>query len=385
MKKIVIASDSFKGSVTSMEVAQEAELAILEIFPECEIIKIPIADGGEGTVETLVSFMNGSIVCCPVNGPLEETIEGKYGILGDGKTAIIEMASVSGLALLSADKRNPMRTTTFGTGQLIKDALLRGYRDFIIGIGGSATNDAGTGMLQALGFHFLDSKGNKLGKGGQILEHIITIDDSDILPELKEANFKVACDVKNPFSGSNGAAHVYARQKGADDEMIISLDKGLRNFAKIISEKFQIDMNTVAGSGAAGGLGGGFVVFLQAELTSGIRMILNAIGFDELIKGAELIITGEGKLDEQTKMGKAPCGILEAGLKQNIPVIAIGGDVKNVEELNKRGFLAVLPILPFPATTEQAMEKEFTRSNIRRTLEQQLRVIKKYGYEQLHT
>lgn len=378
MKKIVIASDSFKGSVTSLEIAHEAEQAILKIFPECQVIKIPVADGGEGTVEALVSSMNGKLVYRRVQGPLEEQTVASYGLINSGKTAVLEMASASGLALLSQDRRNPMCTTTYGTGELIKDALSQGCTDFLIGIGGSATNDAGTGMLQALGFQFLDKTGQVLGKGGEILEHIHSIDRSDVAEELQMARFRIACDVKNPFYGPNGAAYIYGRQKGASEEMIERLDSGLRNFASVIKKEAQLDINAIAGSAAAGGMGGGFVAFLNAELVPGTELILNTIRFDELIEGADLIITGEGKIDHQTGMGKAPLGILHSGRRQAIPVIAIAGNVQDVEELNNRGFLAVFSILPFPVNIEEAMKKEFTCANIRRTLEQQLRIIREF-------
>lgn len=379
MKKIVIASDSFKGSVTSKEVAQAAEHAIYKTFPECEVIKIPVGDGGEGTLEALLSNKNGRIVECTVEGPLGKLIKGNYCHLEDEKKAVIEMASVNGLHLIPAEKRNPKLTTTFGLGQLIKNAICRDCRNILIGIGGSATCDAGTGMLQALGFRFLDKNGKELGRGGEILKYIRSIDSSHVLPELNNIKFSIACDVNNPFYGTKGAAQVFARQKGADDEMIKSLDKGLMNFAHLIREDFQIDLNTVPGSGAAGGLGGGLITFLNAKLISGIQMMLEAVSFDDLIKGAEMIITGEGKLDAQTRMGKAPSGILEAGIKQKIPVIAIGGHIEDVDELNKLGFLAVLPLLPFPTTIKQALEKEFTLNNIKRTINQQLRIIKEYG------
>lgn len=297
MKKIVVASDSFKGSVSSIEVAECAELAIHKVFPDCEVVKIPVGDGGEGTVETLITAMGGEAVSCVVHDPLMRSVEATYGILGDNRTAVIEMATASGLTLVPVSERNPLRTTTYGTGELIKDAMDRGCRDFLIGIGGSATNDGGTGMLQALGFRFLDRKGNELGLGGQILNQIYEIDCSRALSQLRETSFTIACDVNNPFYGE---------------------------------------------------------------------------------KGADLIITGEGKLDKQTCMGKTPCGVLQAGMRQGIPVIVMGGSVEEVEALNKSGFLAVLPLLPYPVSLEQAMDKDFTCRNIGRALEQQLRVIHYY-------
>jgi len=375
MKKIVIASDSFKGSVSSIEVARSAKRAIHKVLPECEVVKIPVADGGEGTIESLVSAMNGSIISCSVHDPLMNLIRADYGILGDKKTAVIEMASASGLTLVPVEKRNPMLTTTFGTGELIKDALFRGCKNFLIGIGGSATNDAGTGMLQALGFRFFDKEGIELGKGGEILQSIHSIDRSSVLPELQDTVFTIACDVNNPFSGKNGAAYIYARQKGADDAMINQLDKGLKNFASIIKESEKKEINLIPGAGAAGGLGGGFIAFLPSTLKPGIQMVLEALDFDRRIQNADLIITGEGKLDRQTGMGKTPAGVLEAGKKQQIPVIAIGGTVEETESLNQQGFLAVLSIQPGPVSLVQAMDKTFTSQNIERTVEQLVRIM----------
>lgn len=378
MKKIVIASDSFKGSVSSMEVAECAELAIHKVFPDCEVMKIPVGDGGEGTVETLITAMDGKAVSCMVHDPLMRPIEAVYGILGDNRTAVIEMATASGLTLVPLPERNPLLTTTYGTGELIKDALDRGCRNFLIGIGGSATNDAGTGMLQALGFRFLDHEGEELGLGGQILDKVCSVDRSVVLPELREATFTVACDVNNPFYGEKGAAYVFARQKGADDAMIRSLDAGLRNLAGVIKRIEAIEIDDIPGAGAAGGLGGGCVAFLRAALKPGIQMVLDALRFDERIQGADLIITGEGKLDKQTCMGKTPYGVLQAGRRQSIPVIVMGGSVEEVEALNQSGFLAVFPLLPYPVSLEQAMDKDFTCQNIKRVLEQQLRVIRYY-------
>ncbi len=378
IKKIVVASDSFKGSVSSAEVAECAEIAIHRVFPDCEVVKIPVGDGGEGTVETLIAALGGESVSCAVHDPLMRPIEAVYGILGDRRTAVIEMAAASGLTCVTMPERNPLLTTTYGTGELIKDALNRGCRNFLIGIGGSATNDGGTGMLQALGFRFLDKAGNELGSGGQILSQIYTVDRSKVLPQLRESLFTIACDVSNPFYGEQGAAYVFARQKGADDTMIRLLDEGLRNFAEVIERTMGIEVNKISGSGAAGGLGGGFVAFLKGTLKPGIRMVLEALRFDEQIQGADLIITGEGKLDEQTCMGKTPLGVLRAAMEQDIPVIVLGGSVMEVDLLNASGFLAVLPLLPYPVSLEQAMDKDFTKGNIMRALEQQLRVIRYY-------
>lgn len=385
MKKIVIASDSFKGSVSSLEVAESAGKAIRIVFPDCEVVKIPVADGGEGTTEALVHAMNGKMVTCQVHDPLMNLIRTEYGILGDGMTAVIEMASASGLPLVPEDKRNPLLTTTYGTGELIKDALERGCRYFLIGIGGSATNDAGTGMLQALGFRFFDKEKNELKQGGKILQDICSIDNSQALPQLKEAIFTVACDVNNPFSGENGAAFVYARQKGADDEMIRVLDNGLKHFASVIKQHTNKDIDTIPGAGAAGGLGGGFLAFLPTTLKPGIQMVLDALLFEEKIKGADLIITGEGKLDKQTGMGKTPSGVLQAAQKQDIPVIAIGGLIEETEALNQQGFLSVFSIQPGVTTLQQAMNKEFALQNIERTITQFLRIIRHYHKSDLES
>lgn len=378
MKKIVIACDSFKGSVSSVEASDNIGFAIEKIFPDCQVIKLPVADGGEGTVVALVGALKGKIVRCTVNNPLMRPVLAEYGILGEGNTAVIEMASASGLTLLPETKRNPLLTTTYGTGEMIKDALMRGCRNFLIGIGGSATNDAGTGMLKALGFRFYDKQGAELGIGGQILEKIHTIDRSAAQPELNEASFTVACDVANPFFGKKGAAHVFARQKGADEKMIQILDKGLKHFAAILKEKEGKDIGAVPGAGAAGGLGGGFLAFLSATLKPGIQMVLDAIDFNSRIEGADLIITGEGKLDQQTGMGKTAAGILEAGKRKNIPVMALAGCVEDAEKLNEMGFLGVIPIVPGPVSLEKAMQREFACANIRRTMEQQLRIIRYY-------
>lgn len=375
IRKVVIAADSFKGSLTSEEVAKSVEEGIHCVYPNCQAIKTYIADGGEGTASALTRTLGGEMIEIEVNDPLMRPVKASYGLVDNGKTAVIEMASASGLPLVEPELRNPMKTTTFGTGELIHDALRRGCRRFLIGIGGSATNDAGTGMLQALGYRFLVAVGAELGHGGEILSRIASVDDSDRLPELSQAEFIVACDVSNPFSGPTGAAYVFAPQKGADPTMVQLLDQGLKSFAGVIHSYTGIDVEQCPGSGAAGGLGGGLVAFLKAKLTSGIDMVLQTIGFDRLIDQADLIITGEGKLDGQTAMGKAPRGVLDAASKRQIPVIAIGGAVESVDELNRQGFAAVFPILPGPASLVQAMERDYAQQNIRRTVEQLMRTI----------
>jgi glycerate kinase len=378
MKKIIIAADSFKGSLSSDEVARCVKKGILDVFSSCDVRAVKIADGGEGTVDALVSSLKGELVEKTVNGPLMRPVKAGYGIIDSGKTAVIEMASASGLPLLAPHERNPLKTATYGTGELIQDALERGCRHFLIGIGGSASNDAGVGMLHALGFRFYNNKNEALWQGGEILSEIERIDFSNTLKGLKNAVFTVACDVNNPFSGPDGAACVFAPQKGADGKMVEQLDKGLHHFSKIIEKTLGVDVRNIPGSGAAGGLGGAFKAFLNAGLVSGIDMVLDAVKFDELIKDADLIITGEGKVDKQTMMGKAAQGVLSRAKKSGIPVIAIGGAVEDAGILNEQGFAAVFPILPMPVTLDKAMEPAFASSNITSAIAQIMKTIKTF-------
>jgi glycerate kinase len=375
MKKTVIAIDSFKGSLTSDEAGQAVAKGIKDVYPTCEIIQFPIADGGEGMLEVIMSATNGEYVYTEAHDPLMNVIKTRYAVSGDKTTALIEMASISGLPLVPEGKRNPMLTTTYGMGELIESALDKGFRNFIIGIGGSATNDAGLGMLQALGYRFLDKSGNELGYGGQVMEKVATIDDSSVHQALRESHFTVACDVHNPFYGENGAAYVYARQKGADDAMIRELDKGLHSLASVVKSQLKKDIADCPGAGAAGGMGGGILGFLNAELKPGIKLLLDALHFAEKIQGADLIITGEGKVDRQTIMGKVSSGILEEAQKQHIPVIVIAGGIENVEEMNKAGFGGVFSITPSPISLEEATEPAFAAKNIERLVTQLCRTI----------
>lgn len=378
MRKIIIAPDSFKGSLTSTEVTHAIEAGILKVFPICETVKIPMSDGGEGSCTTLTKALGGKKIKITVHDSLMRPIDVEYGLLDDEQTAIIEMAVVNGLTLLSKEEQNPLRTTTFGTGEIIKHALLQGCRTFLVGIGGSATNDAGTGMLRALGFRFLDKYGNETNGTGESLQLIHKIDESAILPELKNAHFTIACDVNNPFCGPNGAAYIYAPQKGANDKMTKTLDEGLENFRQLIESNKKIDLNSIPGAGAAGGLAGGFVALLGAQLKLGIEMVLEAVNFEKHLINSELVITGEGKLDKQTQMGKTASGILAASSRANVPVIAIGGCVENVEELNKQGFLAVFSTTSAPISFEEAMESNNAKKSITQITEQIMRTIKHY-------
>ena len=370
--KVIIAIDSFKGSLTSREAGQAAQQGIQQIYPDWETDIITIADGGEGMLNVMLEATGGKSITIEAHDPLMQRTYATYGISADGKTAFIEMANISGLPLVPAERRNPMKTTTYGTGELIQDALEKGCTQFIIGIGGSATNDAGIGMLQALGFRFLDKKGQPLGQGGEIMKEIATIDDSEKHPLLKNAHFIVACDVKNPFYGPEGAAYVFARQKGADDDMIAELDEGMRSFAHLIQKETGKDIANEPGSGAAGGMGGGLMAFLQAELQSGADLLLDICQFNRRIMGADLIITGEGRIDRQSLMGKIPGKILQRGQANDIPVIAIAGGVKDEEILLEAGFKGVYATKPEGMTLEEAMKREVAMENIRSTVKQLL-------------
>lgn len=373
--KIVIACDSFKGSLTSTEVGEACADGIKSVAPQAETFVVAVGDGGEGTVDALVAGLDGRFVTCEVHGPLGDPVTARYGISGDGRTAIIEMAQASGLPLIPQEKRNPLLTSTFGTGEMIADALRRGCTTVLTGIGGSATNDGGTGMLAALGVKFYDSADKELTPCGGNLECIARIDVSGLMPEARRAQFIVACDVDNPLYGPRGAAYVFAPQKGADPAMVERLDSGLRVYADTVVRSVGRDVAMMPGAGAAGGLGAAFAAFLNASLKPGIEMMLNAISFDETIKGADLVITGEGRLDSQTVMGKTPAGVLNAASRQHIPVVAIGGGVTDSETLLNAGFAAVLPIVPGPVSLSEAMEADNARRNVSRTAQQIMRLL----------
>ena len=365
--KIVIASDSFKGSMSSVDVAQAAEKGIREVMPECQVVAVNVADGGEGTVEAIVDALGGEIVKVKVSDPLGREIEANYGIAGE--TAILEMAAASGLPLLQVEERNPWLTSTYGTGEMIMDAIGRGCRNFLVGIGGSATNDAGTGMLQAMGFRFYDAEGEMIEHcAGGRMQDIARIDDSQVPEAVRQSLFTVACDVDTPFCGPEGAAPVFAPQKGADATMVERLDAGMASLAKVIEATYGVDVVPVAGAGAAGGMGGAFYAFLQATLKKGIDMVLDAIDFDATIEGADLVITGEGKVDFQTAKGKTAAGVLNRAKQQHIPVIAIGGCVEMCDSLLQMGFAGIYPILEEKVPLEVAMQRDFAMSNVTKTV-----------------
>ena len=338
-------------------------------------MSIPIADGGEGTTHAICSALSTNEVTCQAHNPLMNRINTTYHITNDGTTAILEMAATSGLPLLPPELRNPLYTTTYGTGEVIIDALNKGCRQFILGIGGSATNDAGIGMLSALGFRFLNKRGEEVKPCGKSLIRIEQIDESHVDGRLKDCHFTIICDVNNPFYGMDGAAFVYAPQKGASAQEVLQLDAGLRHYAHVLKAQKGMDVSGLSGAGAAGGMGGGLLPFLNAELKPGIETILQLLHFNEALQGADLVITGEGWIDAQTTMGKALGGVLKMATQQGIPAIALGGGVENTPILNEMGFAAVLPIQPAPVPLEQAMDTEFTLSNIERTVAQIVRLI----------
>lgn len=379
MRHIILAIDSFKGCLSSAELGKAAAQGIRTLFPACRTSILPIADGGEGTVDAFVQATGGEIVRAKVQGPLGQPLEARYGITPDHRTAILEMASASGLALIPYHVGNVMETSTFGTGQLIADALRRGCRRILMGIGGSATNDAGVGMLRALGFRFLDTEGKEIRPGGRHLEDIRSIDTSHVLPELASCTFRIAVDVDNPFYGPEGAACVFAPQKGATAEMVCQLDRGLQHVSRLILQEKGIDLQQIPGSGAAGGLGGACHAFLNAELLPGIEMILQQLDFDCLLKDADLVITGEGKIDQQTMRGKVVAGVARHAHAQGIPVIALTGNATDLSPaLYEAGLTACFAIHPAPISLEMAMNAAYTRENVRKTTEGIMRLLKSF-------
>ena len=356
--KIVLAPDSFKESLTALQVCDAMEQGIRLLDSTIEIIKIPLADGGEGTVATLIASTQGTCYNVNVTGPLGEPVEAEYGITGDGRTAVMEMASASGLSLVPLNKRNPSETTTLGTGQLIKHILDRGIQNIIIGIGGSATNDCGAGMAQALGIRFFsDGKPISDYMCGKRLINVSSIDFSSLHPHVKKANIQVACDVDNPLLGQRGAGRIYAPQKGADAQMVDELEAGMRHFIEIL-EKQTRPVRDIPGAGAAGGLGAGLMAFLDATPGSGINIILDACRFTEKIQAADLILTGEGKIDGQSAMGKTLAGVLARATAANVPVIALAGSIDNDSDIfYEKGLVSMFSICDRPMSLPQALNQ----------------------------
>ena len=371
--KIIIAPNAFKGSLSAWEAAGCIEEGIKIALPKARCIKVPVADGGDGTVEALVRDTGGKQVYKKVDGPVGKPVRAGFGVLGDGRTGVIEMATASGLALIPKKEQNPLKTTTYGTGQLVKAALDKGCRYLIVGIGGSATVDGGIGMAQALGIRFLDKSGKEVGRGGAGLEKIKNIDISGVDKRLKKTKVVVACDVTNPLLGRNGSARIFGPQKGADPKMVVQLEAGLANLARVIKRDLGKDIKNIPGAGAAGGLGMGLMAFLQAKLKSGIDLVIKAAELERKVKGADLVITTEGCIDEQTAFGKAPAGVAAIGKKYKIPVVALGGQIAGkTAALHKCGINAVFSIIRSPLTLEQAIKE--SKSALKQAAEQIMRL-----------
>ena len=377
--KIVVAVDSFKGSLSSTEAASAITEGFLKVDPTVTVKSYSLADGGEGTVETVISAMGGEWRSLSVNGPLRDEVISKYGEVVKTRTAVMEMASASGITLITEDRRNPLYTTTYGVGEMINDAIDRGARSFVIGIGGSATNDGGIGMLSALGFEFLDGEGNPVPDGALGLKALREIRTNGKRAELDECRFLIACDVKNPLCGENGCSSIFGPQKGATPEMVLDMDAWMKNYALLTATVIPgADMN-YPGCGAAGGLGFAFLNYLGAELKSGVELILDAINIEADLSDCDLVITGEGRIDGQSYMGKAPVGIAKLAKKYGKPVVAFCGcATKDASVCNDHGIDAIFPILKAPCTVEEAMQIPTSYRNLKETATQVLRLIKSF-------
>ena len=374
--KVVIAIDSFKGSLSSLQAGTAAATGIYRVDPKVETVVRPLADGGEGTVQALTEGLGGRLVSVSVTGPAGKQVICPYGIIDRTQTAIIEMSGAAGITQVHGDEKNPLYTTTYGVGEVICDAIRNGCHRFIIGIGGSATNDGGIGMLQALGFGLLDAEGKQVPFGARGLEVLEEITDEYVLPELAECEFRVACDVTNILCGENGCSAVYGPQKGATPSMVMQMDNWLKHYAKLAEKKFTKANANQAGTGAAGGLGFAFLSFTNAVLESGIKIVLEETCLEKYMENADIVITGEGRLDGQTAMGKAPVGVARLAKKHDIPVIAFAGSVtKEAVACNQNGIDAFFPILRGVVTLEEAMKPENAKANMTDTVEQVFRLM----------
>ncbi len=369
--KIIVAFDSFKGCLTSLQAGEAAARGVRTICPDADLKVLSLSDGGEGMLDALLAATGGRRITLTAHDPLMRLRQTSYGLSPDGITAFIELASISGLTLLTPDERNPLYTTTYGCGELIYHALDHGCRHIIIGLGGSATNDAGLGLLQALGYRFLDRQGIVLGQStgmcGADLSQVANIDTTHVHPALAETRFTAACDVRNPFVGINGAAHVFAPQKGATAEVVRQLDDAMRQLADVVFRHTDIDLADREGAGAAGGVSGALLAFLHAELRPGIRLLLDALHFEEEIKDADLILTGEGKSDRQTLMGKLPHGILQSALNVGVPVALLSGSIEDADALMAAGFQSVRSINPAGFSLQEAMQPEVAEQRMKAT------------------
>ena len=374
--KVVVAIDSFKGSLTSLDAGFAVKEGIRNAFPEAEVIVRPLADGGEGTVEALALGMDGKIQTIEVTGPLNRHVSCSYGYIEENKIAIIEMSGAAGITLVSEQDRNPLYTTTYGVGEVIKDAIQKGCRRFIVGIGGSATNDGGIGMLQALGYGMLDEKGDQVPFGAIGLSKIVQITDDNVIPELEECQFLVACDVTNPLCGERGASAVYGPQKGATPEMVKEMDRWLAAYAELSAKTFEKADPLYPGTGAAGGMGFAFLTYTNASLESGVYLILSETKLEDFVKDADFVITGEGRLDGQTAFGKAPIGVAKIAKKYGKKVLAFAGSVtEDAVICNEYGIDAFFPILRGVQTLQEAMEPQNAKKNMAAAAEQVFRLI----------
>ncbi len=374
--KIIMAVDSFKGSLSSMQAGQAAMEGVKRVYSDAEIVIRPVADGGEGTVEALVEGLKGAKYAVDVTGPLGRPVKAEYGII-ERDTAVIEMSAAAGITLVPENERNPLNTTTYGVGEIILDAVKKGCRNFVVGIGGSATNDGGIGMLQALGYGMLDKNGNQVSFGARGLSELREITDENVSPELEKCIFNIACDVTNPLCGENGCSAVYGPQKGADPDMVEEMDKWLLNYARLTENRNHNADKNIQGAGAAGGMGFAFLSFLNGTLKNGIEMILEETGFEKFVKGADFVITGEGRLDAQTAMGKVPSGVAKAAKKHNIPVIAFAGCIAGESNAcSDCGIDAYFPILRSVCTLEEAMNGKNAYKNMADTVEQVFRLVR---------
>lgn len=372
--KFVLAPDSFKECMSSKEVCETMEIAIRKVYPDAEVIEVPMADGGEGTVEALVEATSGTYHMVKVTGPLGNKVEAVFGLLGNMKTAVIEMATASGLHLVKREERNPLITTTYGTGELIKAALDLGVRHIVIGIGGSATNDGGAGMIQALGGKLLDKEGNEIAFGGGELDKIETIDLSNLDPRIKDTVIEVACDVTNPLIGEKGASEIFGRQKGATDEMVKVLDLNLAHYADVIKRDLGIDIAYVEGAGAAGGLGAALLAFLKGELKRGIDLVIKHTELKEKLEGADYVFTGEGSIDYQTMYGKTPIGVATIAKEKGVKTIAFAGNVgEGIDILYTGGITAIFSIMLGVSTLDNALKNG--KENLRITVENAVRIL----------
>lgn len=376
--KVVVAIDSLKGSLTSLEAGNAAKEGILRIMPEAEVVVKPLADGGEGTTDALIEGMGGRRITLTVTGPMGQKTESSYGILEDGITAVMEMAQAAGITKVPENVRNPLKATTAGVGEMIKDAIDRGCRRFLIGIGGSATNDGGMGMLKVLGCRFVDANGQDVGEGAEALSKVVMVKADKLLPELAECDFQIACDVTSPLCGAYGATCIYGPQKGLPLELCSEIDKGMEQYADAV-EKFTgagKRYRNIPGAGAAGGLGFAFITFLHGELKPGVDLILDVTHIDKELRDAQYVVTGEGRLDAQTVMGKAPIGVAKRAKLYGCKVLAFAGSVaEDAGACNKEGVDAFFSIIQGATTLKEAMEPENARRNMTAAVEQVFRVI----------